>query len=100
MMPTFISELMDAEYEKRARYGEREGKTTFRNEMIKTITEQMVYSPKSSSYDDNYFTKAVRSVLETEIKRFQTEFNSIVTKEFTKNTVDLVTSELRKKFSV
>ena len=100
LMPSFIPDLLNAEYETVGRYGERGTKTTFRNEMIKTIQSEMVYKPSKDRYYDkeNEFTKAVRSILDAEIEKFKKEFNSVVSKEFTKETIEIVTSELRKKF--
>lgn len=101
LMPAFITELMDAEYERRGRYGEKEGVTSFRKEMIKTINEQMVYKPEKDRYysdRENVFTKAIKSIIQEETNKFQAEFNSVVNKEFTSNTVALVTTELKKKF--
>ena len=98
LMPTFINELMDTEYIKVSKWGEREGRTTFRTEMIKTITSNMIYERKSYTSEQNAFTNAVQSILESEIKKFKEEFNSIVNKEFTASTVKLVTDELKKKF--
>jgi restriction endonuclease Mrr len=101
--PKFIEELLDASYEKRGRYGEREGSTTFRNELIKTIHEQMTYKPEKESYHsdrENYFTKAVKSILKSETEKFQKEFNAIVTTEFSRNVINQATSELKKKLNL
>lgn len=103
LMPGFIAELMDAEYERRSRYGERDGVTTFRKEMIKTINEEMIYKPEKDRYHkdhENAFTRAIGSVVEAHTQKFQAEFNKVVDSEFTKTTVNFVTEELRKKFGI
>lgn len=103
LMPGFVAQLMDTEYMKVGRYGDRDTKTTFRNEMLKTIVENMEYKPEKDPYysnRENAFTKAVKSIITVETEKFQKEFNSIVTKEFTASTVKMVTEELRKKFAI
>jgi hypothetical protein len=100
LMPVFVTEIMNVEYEKTTSWGEKQGKTTFRNEMIKAITGEMKYERKNYTSDQNAFTNAVQSVLESETKKFQSEFNSVVTKQFTADTVKIVTDELRKKFGI
>lgn len=100
IMPKFIREVMDAEYEPVSSYGQRSEKTSFRKEMIKTITSQMVYKNTNYDSDKNAFTKSVDSVMREQLQKFQTDYNKHVDTEFTKQTVEIVTKSLREKFKI
>ena len=102
-MPAFLTNLFDTEYTPTDRYGDRKKPTTFRSEMLKTIQENMVWKPESDYHyrdRENAFTKMTRSVVDAELKRFQNEFDSLVTSEFTKQTIIIVTKALQSKFGL
>ena len=103
LMPKLVPEILDAKYVIRDKYGSKGPETTFRDEMIKEIHNQLIYKPENDSYyrdRENTFTKAIRSIVGAETEKFKKEFDSIVTKEFTAATTKLVTDELRKKFAI
>jgi hypothetical protein len=93
-MPAIIEDVLSTEYVQCDRWGDRGvGPTTFRKELIKSINEKMVYKPTSYSSDKNVFTATVDDVIRAESAKFQKEFNSLVTTEFTKKVlVDALTT--------
>lgn len=75
-MPAFVDDILNAKYRPVGRYGDRGEETTFRDEIIKSVTEEMQYRPQDYSHKENAFTKAVKSIVElktNEIKKHLTE---------------------------
>ncbi|MDQ5884497.1 MAG: hypothetical protein QG556_837 [Pseudomonadota bacterium] len=100
-MPDTIAELMNTEYVCVDRYGDRQKTpTTFRKELVKAIHEQMVYKKTNYQSDMNYFSKAVDSTIEENVKDFKNNFNTLVSKEFTQQCFDYAKTELAKKLGV
>lgn len=63
-MPDLIDDIMNSTYTPVSRYGDRSEPTTFRSEIIKAVAANLKYEPKPSSYEENTFTKAVKSIVE------------------------------------
>ncbi len=100
-MPEIVSNLMNAEYLAVDRWGDSTNKTTtFRAELVKAIHEQMVYKRTQYESDKNTFTKAVDSVIQENMKSFQTEFNKLVTDEFSKGAMEYARTTLAKKLGL
>lgn len=100
-MPDTIAALMDTEYRIVDRYGDRvKEPTTFRKELVKAIQENMVYQPNRYSSDENIFTKSVKSVVESNVSKFKTDFNNMVNAEFTKECFEYARTELQKKLGI
>jgi len=99
-MPTIINDLLNAEYVMVSRYGDVQGMTTFRKELVKVITENMVYKKTQYASDRNAFTKAVDEVIAENVKTFQAEFNSLVTTEFAKESLAHAVAVLKKKLGI
>jgi hypothetical protein len=101
-MPALINELMEAEYTPVDRWGDqqRDKKTTFRKELVKSVHEQMVYKKTNYASERNPFTKAVDAVISENVDSFKARFNNLVTETFTKETLNHAMTELRKKFGI
>jgi len=98
IMPSLINEIIDAEYFPVSNYGDRAKEpTTFRKQLIKCVTENMVYKNSGYSSDRNAFTNAVNAVLDEKIKMFQKEFNSLVDKEYVEKTKEFAAKTLKEK---
>lgn len=75
-MPSLVDDIMNTTYTPISSYGERSAPTTFRAEIVKSISANLKYEPKNYSHDENAFTKAVKSIVELktgEIKKALTE---------------------------
>ena len=75
-MPSLVEDIMNVEYTPVGRYGDRGSPTTFRKEIIESISKNLKYEPKNYSSEENAFTRAVKSVVEAktgEIKKALTE---------------------------
>src|SRR3990167_4475359 len=69
-MPTLVNGLMNCEYVQVDRWGSSTGiKTTFREQLVKAVNENMVYN-KDAQYnsDKNMFTKSVDTVIANNLK--------------------------------
>ena len=99
--PNLLTNIMDAPYVQVDRYGSRVSgeTTTFRNELIKSIHEQMKYQG-SDEYRANVFTKAVNEITRTQVKTFQQEFNKLVEKAYAIETMEFATQTLKKKLGL
>ena len=100
MMPSIINDLIDMEYTRVGRYGEKEGKTTFRNELLKTIQEQMVYKRCSYSSDENHYTRAVNDIIKQQVDSFKIEFSKTLDETTVKDTMSYALSKLNERFNI
>lgn len=99
-LPALFAQMMDAEYTPVGRYGDAGKPTTLRQELLKNITENMVYRKTGSSYDRNMFTKAVDEVMEEQMKAFKSEFNKQVDATFTAAAFEYARTKLQEKLGV
>lgn len=81
-MPQIINDLINSEYVMVGRYGNVEGKTTFRAQLIKAITENCQYKKTQYDSERNLFTKAVDDCISENMKSMKEEFNNIYTEKF------------------
>lgn len=99
-MPSLFSELIDKEYDVRDRYGSYGGKTTMRNQLIKTLTDQMVYKEARYDSDKNYFTKNIDLVASAKMVEFKKIFDAKVDETFTKAAFDYAYNKVVEKFKI
>lgn len=99
-MPGLMSELLVAEYTPVGRYGEVSKPTTFRAELVKSITENMVYKRANYESEKNAFTKSVDAVVEASVKEFRTDFQKQVDANFTSEVMVFATASLKKKLGI
>ena len=81
-MPSLIDDIMNVEFTPVTRYGEKQGPTTFRTEIIKSVAGNMKYEPRNSSYEENAFTKAVKSIVEHQTDVMKKELTKQVDEQF------------------
>lgn len=99
-MPSILEDVLSNEYVPVSRYGQRSDPTTFRAELIKAINEQMAYKAQRYDSDKNAFTKAVDSLVESELAAFKKDFNSQVTAKFVADAMAYATTEMAKRLGV
>lgn len=100
-MPSLLNELMDAEYNIVNNWGEvTKEKTTFRKELVKAITGQMVYKKQSSSYDNNNFTKAIDAVIAENVRAMQKDFDAKVIELFQKEAFTYAMNKMAEKLQI
>jgi hypothetical protein len=101
-MPTLINDLMFAEYTPVDRYGSynRNAKTTFRDQLVKGITEDLVYSKKNYDSDKNTFTKAVDEIVRSNVDEFKKGFDKMVNETFTKDCFEYAQKKMAEKLGI
>lgn len=99
-MPALMAELLVTEYTPVGRYGEQSKPTTFRAELVKSITENMVYKRGQYESDKNVFTKAVDAVVSESVNAFKADFHKQVDANYTAEVMALATAALKKKLGI
>jgi hypothetical protein len=99
-MPKLSRSLMDAEFKPVSRWGETDKPTSFRKELLKSITENMTYKKTNYSSDRNAFTKAVDEVVEENVKLFKVDFAKHVDAQFTAAAMQCAADTLKKKLGI
>jgi hypothetical protein len=99
-MPDIINDVMNTSYIPVGAYGDRKKETNFRNELIKAISEQMVYKKTSYPNDRNAFTKAVDSVLEDKMQEMQKILKDEITTDFAKKALQESVKVLKKSLGL
>lgn len=99
-MPSIIDDLMNATYTPVGRYGERGAPTTFREQLIASITSNMTYAPKTFSHDENAFTKAVRSIVDAKTNEIRKAILEQVDTNFRTDAVKFAAAELSKRLGL
>lgn len=79
--PKMIDELWEMSYTPVGKYGQKSEETTLKNELLKSISEQLVYKKTNYSSDRNVFTTSVDKSVENAMQGFKKEFDDTVTRE-------------------
>lgn len=100
-LPDLFSEVIDSEYHIVDRWGERtEKSTTMRKQLVKVLTEQMVYKKTSYNSDKNYFTANVDAVMADKMKEFKELFDTHVNEAFTKEALEYALIKMKSKLKI
>lgn len=99
-MDGLITDILDAEFTPVDLYGTRGKPTSFRNEMIRVVHENMKYAPKTYHDSQNAFTKAVTETIRETTDRFRAEFNKEVDAGFLREAMAYATQKLRERVGI
>lgn len=99
-MPSLIEDILNVSYTPVARYGDRGTPTTFRNEIVKSIGEQMKYEPKSYGRDENPFTQAVRSIVDAKTDAIKDEITKRVDVQFKEDAIKFAVARLSERLGL
>jgi len=99
-MPSLLANIMDTQYEPVGRYGEKAQPTSFRQELVKVVIENMQYKRANYESDKNVFTKTVDAVIAENVASFKTDFNKKVDAEFTAAAMQYAQEALKKKLGI
>jgi hypothetical protein len=99
-MPLLIDDLMNAEYQPVDNYGSRKPITNFRNELIKSIMEQMTYKKQNYSDKENFFTKAVDAVISEQMRIIAADYKKTVDEFIGKEAFNLAIKTLKTKLGL
>lgn len=99
-MPEFIDDILNATYTPVSSYGQRSEPTTFRDEIIKSIAANMKYEPKNYSSEENAFTKAVKSVVESKTNAIKSELISQIDTKFKTDAITFAVQQLSERLGL
>lgn len=99
-MPDLIGDIMNATYTPVSNYGQRSEPTTFRAEIIKSIAANMQYKPQTYERDENAFTQAVRSVVNSQTEVIKKELLAQIDTKFQKDAITFAVTELSKRLGL
>jgi len=99
-MPSFVEDLMNSEFTPVDNYGRRGQPTTFRNELIRAINNQLEYKPKTYSNEENAFTKAVKAVVAEQLAAFKKEFTSKIDSTFRRDALAYAVAQLQERLGL
>lgn len=99
-MPTIIDDIINVEYVPVDRYGSRSEKTSFREQLIKSIHENMTYKKVTYDSDKNYFTSAVDSIIKEQMLIISKQYKELVDAELGKKAFELAITTLRTKLGL
>jgi len=99
-MPELIDDIMNTTYTPVSSYGSRSEPTTFREQIIKSVAANMKYEPKGSSYDENAFTRAVKSVVEKQTSELQKALLAQIDTKFREDAIKFAVAELSKRLGL
>lgn len=99
-MPALVDDVLNVPYRPVTRYGDRGDETTFRQQLIKEIGEQMAYKPARYDSDKNVFTKAVDSLVAAQMLEFSKLFNREVDTRFVAESMNHAAKRLAERLGV
>jgi hypothetical protein len=100
-MPEILDDLLNAEFTPIDIYGTRAKEaTTFRKQLVKTITDEMVYNKTFYSDQKNAYTRTVDSIIEEQMKLISAEYKKTVDEAIGKQAFALAVDTLRQKLGL
>src|SRR6186713_1064918 len=76
--PKLVQGVLDAEFTPTSQWGYKSEPTTFRKELLKSFTEQMVYKVDDCGRVTNTYSRAVKEIIDGQVATFKKEFNSLI----------------------
>jgi len=99
-MPSLVDDLMNAEYTPVNSWGAKSETTTVRAQLIKAVSENLVYKKQSYRSEENAFTKAVDATIEHLVSQFKADFNQKVDASFKQEALRVATTSILAKLGV
>jgi hypothetical protein len=100
-MPELLDDILNTEYTPVSTYGiKAQASTTFRAEIIAAVANNMKYEPKGNGYDENAFTKAVKSIVNAQTAALQKEILARVDTEFKKDAMAFAVAKLSERLGL
>lgn len=99
-MPTILDDLLNTEYRPVGQWGDRDGMTTFRKELVKQVTAQLKYEKKQYEQEKNVFTKVIDEITKEQVGAFKIEFDRQINGCFIKEAMDYATAQLKARLGI
>ena len=99
-----VSEVIDMHmetvFEDVDEYGRKGKNDSLRNRIAGIIQSQCVFRKANYRSEENAFTQAIQSVVEKEVAKFKSEFNSLVTKSVIEQSMEMAVSKLKESLGI
>ena len=99
-MPSLVDDIMNAEFTPVSNFGQRSEPTTFRSQVVKAISANLVYSPKNYASEENAFTSAVRGVVKEQMAAFEKSFKAQIDDKFKNDAIAFAVEKLRERLGL
>ncbi len=95
-----IPSLMDYEFQETERYGAAKEKTTVKNRILKALQDSCNFEDKRYSSECNAFTKAMKAIIEKQIKLYTPQFDKEINAMFVKEAMEYAQTKLKEKLGI
>lgn len=99
-LSNLIPMLMEYEFQETAMYGASKEKTTVKNRILKTLETQCIFKEGRYDSENNAFTKAMRGIIENQMKAYKPEFDKQLNALFIKEAMDYAVTAVKKKLGI
>jgi uncharacterized phage protein gp47/JayE len=99
-MPSIIQDVTNCEYTPVDNWGQKKTPTTFRKQLLESISKEMEYKRQNYDSDKNVFTRTVDSVIKECVENFGKKFNKEVEERFFTEAVKSATDNIRRKLGI
>ncbi len=100
-MDAIVDNVLTAVYQPVDRWGNKNGnETTFREALVKSINENMVYKKTNYDSDKNAFTKMIDSVISEQMKIISDDYKKTVNESIGKEAFNLAITTLKSKLGI
>ena len=99
-IPELLEQALTAKYETKDRWGGKGQETSFMEEFVKELQNQMVYKKCSYDSDKNTYTKLVDNTVNELTKQWKADFDKYIKEEVIKEAYDYAIQKIAKAFNV
>ena len=99
-IPELLEQALTAKYETKDRWGGKGQETSFMEEFVKELQNQMVYKKCSYDSDKNTYTKLVDNTVNELTKQWKTDFDKYIKEEVLKEAYDYAIEKIARAFHV
>lgn len=99
-MGTIMEQVFNQPYKSVDRYGTSGPETTFRQEIVKALHENMKYVKKSYDSEKNVYSKLIDDYVGQQVRTFQTEYFRQIDAQFLSECHDYAIKKLRERLKL
>jgi len=99
-MPSLVDDIMNAEYTPVDSYGRSMAPTNFKRAIIKEISSELKYAPKTYQSEQNAFTTAVKGVVAEQLNAFKKEFTAQIDDTFKAQALAFAVQKLQERLGL
>ena len=99
-IPELLEQALTAKYETKDRWGGKGQETSFMEEFVKELQNQMVYKKCSYDSDKNTYTKLVDNTVNELTKQWKADFDKYIKQEVLKEAYDYAIEKIARAFNV